>query len=515
MKYALIIFYFLLFKFTITTVIKDNDYVSLVYYEYSINITEINLTLLNRESEVAESESARIAYMRGGDLDKEIYEFYNKYFNHRWIFFTDNSSVANDLLLKNFDDLNINVYGLIVTKNLNYTIPKNNKNKDLSIYEIDDNFTQILINFDVRNNNKNIYFVLKIIYAISTYPENYLLIVSLAILFCAIGFLIFWNISLRTINHNYVFFIHKILYLLIYFNLFLGITLSLKSYFIRGTNFNEDNDSTIFIDVAIISLTGIYRTTLWIFILIFSMGYGISLQKLSRNDFKYCLKSFVFIYIILCMDQIIDSLITIKSIFGKYFQVSEIKNLIFYIIMLIILIQKQNQNISFLKRKFYYAQFISPEFTDAISVKFSLIKKFRILICFYLPLFLTALILHKTIFYDYDNTLLELYDYLIVDQITCFFVLVLIRPKIVPQNYNVDLGDDINADPGSIYKFKCPNYNENHIVITKITGKQINLIQNDNLPIVIIGPNNVKFNGANDTQINRYFTNVQIGFSYK
>ena len=511
---SLIIFFFLLFKFTISRIIKNKDSVSLVYYEYSINTTEINLTLLNRESDVAESEPAHIAYMRGGDLDKEIYEFYNKYFNHRWIFFTDNSSVANDLLLKDFDDLNMEVYGLIVPEILNYTIPKNNNNKDLSVYEINNNYTEILKNYDVRKNNKNVYFIFKIIYAISHYPENYLLIVSLSILICAIGFLIFWNITLKTIRNEYVFFIHKILNILIYFNVFLGIILLVKSVYIRGVDFNEDYESTIIIDVAIISLTGIFRTILWIFILIFSVGYGISLQRLSRNDFKYFLKSFVFIYITLCMDQIIDSLVNVIVIYGVFLHVSEIKNFIFYIIMLIIILRKQNKNISFLKRKFYYAQFISPEFTEAISVKICLIKKLRVLICFYLPLFLTTLVLHKTIFYDYDGTLLELYDYLIIDEITCFFILILIRPKIVPENYNVDLGDDINAEPGNLYKFKLPNYNECHSNISKITGKQVNLIQNDNLPIVIIGPNNIRFNGTNDTEINRYFSCLHVGYSH-
>ena len=511
----LIIFCFSIIQFSISTVIKDNDFVALIYYEYSLNTTEINLTLLNRESDVAESESALIAYMKGGELDKEIYDFYNKFFNHRWIFFTDNSSVVNELLLKDFDNLKMSVFGIIVPKNLSYEIPENNKNKDLSIYEIDDNYTEIFKNFDVRNNNKNTYFVLKVIYSISTYPENYLLILSIGILLCPIWFLIFWKIIMKTIRNTYVFFIHKILYLLMYFNLFLGIVLLIKAFYIRGTNFNEEVESTIFIDVAIISLNGVYRTILWMFILIFSMGYGISLQRLSRNDFKYFLKSFVFIYIVLCMDQIIDSLISIKSIFGIFFHVSEIKNLVFYIIILIILLQKQNKNIAFLKRKLYYAQFISPEFTEAISVKICLIKKFRILVCFYLPLFLTTLVLHKTVFYEYDGSLLELYDYLIADQITCIFVLILVRPKVVPQNYSVDLGDDINAEPGNLYKFKCPDYYESHSVIGKITSKQVNLIQKDNLPIVIIGPNNTRFNGANDTQVNRYFNSVQIGFSHK
>ena len=82
----------------------------------------------------------------------------------------------------------------------------------------------------------------------------------------------------------------------------------------------------------------------------------------------------------MCLDQIIDSAST-----GIWvFLLSEIKNLIFYISMLFLMLKKIRKTISFLERKLYYARALSLEYVEALVYKINLINKFKIMLYSYI-----------------------------------------------------------------------------------------------------------------------------------
>lgn len=501
--------------------LKEGDTVSLVLYEYRFNKTEYNLTLLNKGVDIIDSFQTKMAYMKNNEEDSEIFDYYSKYFNRIWIFFAKDSETVNNLLAKDFNEKDINVIAIIISKNLNYTLPKNNSREIIPIFEIEENYTDELKSYDIRNNTKEIFFLLKINRLINNYPENYLFFISLSIGLLGIFILIIWKVLIKMTRFVYILNLHKILSILIHLHILLGLVLIIKSLSIRGETMYGEYDSSIFIDAILVVINTIYRTALWFFILLVSHGWGISVQELGREDFKYFFKIFFAIYLIICLDQLIDSLIPMIWLF----YVSEIKNLIFYIYMLYLLLYKIRKNLKFLERKYYYAAILSPDYLESLIYKIKLVKKLRLLFIFYLPLYISTLTLHKTIFIKYDNSLLELYDYLSLDIILEALFLFLLRPKKLPDNYNIDYGE-ANEETGLIYNYKLPNYSEAFNNNQKITHYEIVECQEHNFPIIIIGPNNSSFNNnfirnGGDTSfignidINKYFNNLQIGYSIK
>lgn len=504
--------------------LKDGDTVSLILYEYGFNQTSFNLSLLNEKRKIYDKIISRLAYFSDLEKDSEILDYYTKYFNRIWIFFADNTSIINSLLAKDYDKYLINILAILIPDNLNYKMPEGekNNNKDIPVFSISSNFTDQMKNSDIRKAAKDTSFLLYIERKIKFYPENYLLIVSLLFLLIGVGFIVYWKILMKIVRAINILTLHKLLLIVIRGNIFLGIALLVKAISIRGEEVDSEYESSIFIDAILIIIDSIYRTSLWFFILLTSHGWGISAQELGRDDYKFFFKMFFFIYIVICLDQLIDSFIDTIWVF----QVSEIKNILFYTYLFVLIIKKIKFNIKFLQRKYYYSLILSPEYIDAILYKIKVLKKLRIMICFYLPLYLTGVVLHKTVFYPYDNPLLELFDYLIVDIIIQIFFLIILRPKELPENYSVDFGQSVEEDTGMIYNYKLPNYSEAFSKEEKISKNLINAVKEKEveIPIVVIGPNNKNtFNNSfirsgpdvNDlaeNDINKYFNHLNIGY---
>ena len=110
---------------------------------------------------------------------------------------------------------------------------------------------------------------------------------------------------------------------------------------------------------------------------------------------------------------------------------------------------------------------------------------------------------------------MESYDYLAVDFCFEYLLLLLFRPKELPENYNINLGDNINIDEGNIYKYILPKYSEMNSKICDLTKKEIDLCKKNQTPIVIIGAtDNVTDNNLeNNTSLNKYFLELNIGFA--
>ena len=68
--------------------------------------------------------------------------------------------------------------------------------------------------------------------------------------------------------------------------------------------------------------------------------------------------------------------------------------------------------------------------------------------------------------------------------------MLLLRPKELPENYNINFGDNIDIDEGNIYKYILPKYSEVNSKICDLTKKEIDLCKKNQTPIVIIGPTN-------------------------
>lgn len=506
-------FYFLILKTLISfvqssTKLKEGDKISLIQVEYGYNATRFELSLKNRDyAQINDLLSSRIAFLNNTETDNMIFELYSSYINRYWLFLVNSSEVANNLLLRD-DYLQKELYinGIIIPKRLQYKLPSDNKNPFIPIFELNDSEIDYLSLLDIRNTKKNIYFIFDITRVIGNYPETYLLINALVGCLLGLALLIYWKILIKVTRFIYVFTLHKFLYTLPFFITVLGVLFISKAIDLEGRNPYQINDDSMFLDTALFTINSIYRTLLWFFILLICCGWKITVQTLRTEDLKFLMRMLLITYVVTSLDQMIDSSETRIWVFN----LTEIKNLIFYIVMLFLLLSKIKKSVYFLQGRLYYARTLSLEYVEALSFKIRLINKNKLMIYSYLALYVIMILVHKIFVYPYDTNILELYDYHLLDIYLSIYFLLILRPQELPPNFNVDFGNDIEGDIGLIYKSFLPKYSE----INKKKINDLNEItshKDKNMPIIILGPC-LNRNNNDESSINNYINNIEIGF---
>jgi hypothetical protein len=493
--------------------LKKDDELFLIQTEYEYNATKFNVTVLNRENALINDQlSSRIAFLNNTESDKVIFDLYCNYINRFWLFLVNSSEVADQLLLRDdYEDNELIINGILIPKRLNYKMPEKNNNKNIPIFIIDDNYTDFLYSLDIRNMKKHVYFIFYIRRAITSYPEGYFLTIAILSLILGIGSFTYWRLIMKATRRAYILSIHRFLYTIPFFISLLSIFFFIKSIDVRGQDPYKELDDSVYIDTALVLLYAIYRALLWFLILLMCCGWKISMQHLGREELKFLIKMFLFIYIAVCLDQILDS-----AFEGLWlFHLSEIKNFFFYLGMLYLLLKKIKRNTIFLQRRLYYARALSLEYVEALIYKINMINKFKLMLYIYLGLFLLAIFIHKVIVNPYDTTTLELYDYYIIDLYLSLYFLFLLRPKVLPPNFNVDLGDDIEEDIGVIYKAFLTKYQDANKMLDS-SQKELLSCKDKEIPILILGPclSHISV-GEEDYSINNYINNVEVGFAKK
>ena len=118
-------------------------------------------------------------------------------------------------------------------------------------------------------------------------------------------------------------------------------------------------------------------------------------------------------------------------------------------------------------------------------------------------------------FYSFDEKVLETFDYASLDALLVCAVLYLFRPKQLPENYDIFMGDNIDVVEGEIYLCKLPKYSEANVKIERLKNKDVNKCLKNNDPILVVGPNNnssTKTSTKNSSSsINKYFLNLYVG----
>lgn len=506
-------FYFLILKTLIafvhsSTKLKEGDKISLVHVEYGYNVTRFELSLKNRDyAQINDLLSSRIAFLNNTETDNIIFELYSSYINRYWLFLVNSSEMANNLLLRD-DYLQKELYinGIFIPKRLQYKLPSDNKNPLIPIFELDDSEINYLSLLDIRNTKKNIYFIFDIARVIGNYPETYLLINALVGCIVGLALFIYWKILIKVTRFIYVFTLHKFLYTLPFFITVLGVLFISKAIDLEGKNPYQINDDSMFLDTALFTINSIYRTLLWFFILLICCGWKITIQSLRTEDLKFLMRMLLITYVVTSLDQMIDSNETRIWVFN----LTEIKNLIFYIVMLFLLLSKIKKSVYFLQGRLYYARTLSLEYVEALSFKIRLINKNKLMIYSYIILYVIMILVHKIIVYPYDTNILEFYDYHLLDIYLSIYFLLILRPQELPPNFNVDFGNDIEGDIGLIYKSFLPKYSE--INKKKINDfNEVTSHKDKNMPIIILGPC-LNSNNKDESSINNYINNIEIGF---
>ena len=491
--------------------LKYGDKLCLIQVEYGYNITNFTFEVLNKDdAEINEFLSSRIAFLNGTDSDKDIFELYSPYINKFWLFLAKSTSVVNSLLEKDdYKKKELYINGIIIPESLNYVMPEKNNNKKIPIFIAKDNIIEKLQSYDIRSVKKHIYFLFKIKRAISSYPEAYFLILSILFIFAGFGMNILWKRRTNSLPQVHILTVQKALICIPISIILLSFVFFIKSVDIKGADPNKEYINSIYVDTALVTMEALFRTLLWFFILLLSLGWNISVQSLSDRDTKFLMKMFLIIYILMCLDQLLDS----YRVKLWVFHLSEVKNILFCIGMMILLFQRINRSIRFLIKKLYYARILSLDYIDVLFYKIKILKNLYWMLGSYIVVFFLFILLHKTKLYRYDTELLELYNYTVVEIYLSAILLYLFRPRELPLNFNVDIGNDDVDDMGMVYKAYLPKYDSIDLKFLN-NNRNIRPFKGRNFPILVLGPCLSHIEAEEEeVSINNYINNINIGIA--
>ena len=495
------------------------EILSLTLYENTFVKNIYNVTLLNIKEAEIRTNPSKLAYITDiKNKDKEIYNYYSKYYNRIWIFYINNINQIQTVLSTDFDDYDIVITGILIPKSLHYKITKdNNNNRKVPIIEIDDNKTESMEQYDIRQNNRNTYFVITQPNG-NIIPMEYIITFSIFVLISSIIITLTWNIIEKKVGPNYIFGYHERIKYIFCAHIFLALTLLFKTISLLKAD-NYELSATV--EVSLTLSISFYKSFLWFLIYLVGYGWQICFQELLIAEQKKMVRILIAILINFWVDDILEKYFELFWIF----HLNEIKNLFTYSILLYCIVKNINKNLIILNRKYNYALSLIPDFVEGIRIKIKLISNLKKLVLSYLPIYIFILLIHKIFLFDYDVSLLIAYDYLIPDLILESIFIFLMRPKIVPDFYNVDLGEVLNEEDGITYKCCLPNFEERfEIDNTEITINKKDY-DTEEIPILVIGPNNDNIDSINnyidndndssgirECSINKYFANIQVGY---
>ena len=496
---------------------KKPQLLSVSVYENTFKKDTYNITLINPNYVKILKNPSKLAYITDiNQKDLIILTNYTKYYNKIWLFFITDIKQLEQVIEKKYENDNILITGLLIPESLSHQSIDMSEVEKFPLFTVNETLNNTLINYDIRKNKKNVYFIIN-------YTENLLLqffiVFSSISLISAIVIGVVWNILEKKVGPDYLFNYHERMKYVLCSHIFLAITLIFKTVSLMRT---ENYELTVAVEISLYLSVSFFRSLLWFLIYLISCGWNICFQELPMNEQRKMYKIFIGVALFFWIDDVLDKYC--KKLW--VLNISEIKNVILFTVLTILTRRNINKNIISLNRKYNYALNLLQDYADGISEKIKLLKYLKYEIFCYLPLYLMVLLINKLFLIDYDNPIILLYIYLIPDFILEFAFMFLLRPKIVPIFFGIDLGGMFNEEVGNTYICTLPKYEDfnDENVKEKITYDYYD--ENEKIPIVVFGPENSKNNSfmdedipeyANpiDLEINKYFASIKVGYIEK
>ena len=499
--------------------LKGPELLSVSVYENSFKKYTFNITLINPNYVKILKNPSKLAYITDiKNKDSYIFNNLTKYYNKIWLFFITDINEIIQVLEKKYESNSILITGLLIPESLDYSQIDFEEHQKYPIFTVDEELNTTLINYDLRKNKKNIYFIIN-------YTENLLIhffiIFSSFALVSAIVMGVVWNILEKKVGPDFIFSYHERMKYVLCAHIFLSITLIFKTISIMRT---ENYELTVAVETSLSLSISFFRSLLWFLIYLIACGWNICFQDLDTNEQKKIFRIFVLIAVLFLIDNTLDK-------YSKrlwVLNISEVKNLLLFLILTFSTVRNINKNLSILKRKYNYALTLLQDYADGISEKIKLLKYLKYDVFCYLPLYLLIVIINKFLLSEYDNPIILLFIYLIPDFILEFLFMILLRPKIVPIFFSIDLGDMFNEVEGNTYICQLPNFDEfnDDNIKEKIDYNKNDYNENEIMPIIVLGPeknknnsfiddNNSDKSGPLDLEINKYFASIKVGLIQK
>ena len=505
--------FFILFFVFFRCVFSDffiHEEIFIYFYEYNSNFSFYNISQINEIS--FSKKDAKFTVINSEEKFLKVLNF-SFYINKNWIFFCSNESLIDFILTKNKDSIkksNLNNLGLIVPSSFKNKFKNKFKNeKKIPFFAIDEENTKNFNYFDFFSFKKEIYTIFEtkdiLIYK---YPLNYFKIIGIFFLIVSISLAIFWNLELKKIQNTTL--LQKYYVYLIYLSFVLALLILSEIYIIDKeslkNSLQEKNNEIYVIETAIVTIKSVYRTGLWLSIILNSYGWQLSRLNLQTGQVRLLLTLFFLIF----MSQFIDAIHYKISMFT----LSEIKNFFFYVFMLYLSFIEGNKIRKFFRTKLTYAIILNREHIPTIKIKLNMIENLLFLVSMYVFFYVFLCWSNKIFFKKFDTEEFQIIQYFLLDFFLMLGILFIFRPKNYPLYFYDFQINEINI--GTVYIL---NIKKNNFVIdfkTVFKEKKINEKMNKKnklIPVVILNPMKNNNNNNNKENIqNQIIKNINLGF---
>jgi hypothetical protein len=141
---------------------KNPEFLTISVYENSFKKQTYNITLVNQKNAKISKEPSKLLYITDiENKDLSTLNEFSRFYNRIWLFYVTDVAEIPKILQKNyFNTRYILITGLIMPESLVYKNMRIDENEKIPVYTIEDRFNETLINYDLRNNKKNVYFVI-------------------------------------------------------------------------------------------------------------------------------------------------------------------------------------------------------------------------------------------------------------------------------------------------------------------------------------------------------------------
>ena len=297
-----LIFVILLLSISINYIFaKKPQLLSVSVYENSFKKDTYNITLINPSYVKILKNPSKLAYITDiNNKDSIILDNYTKYYNKIWLFFMTDISELKQVIEKKYENDNILITGLIIPESLDYNDIDMENIEKFPLFTINETLNKTLINYDIRKNKKNVYFIIN-------YTENLLLqffiVFSSIALISAIVIGVVWNILEKKVGPDYLFNYHERMKYVLCSHIFLAITLIFKTVSLMRT---ENYELTVAVEISLYLSVSFFRSLLWFLIYLISCGWNICFQELPVNEQRKMYKIFIGIALFFWIDDVLD-----------------------------------------------------------------------------------------------------------------------------------------------------------------------------------------------------------------
>lgn len=436
--------------FSIVFLAKKLQAISVIkLYRNDYQIEHINIKSLNLSENTIYHYNGKIMFLESYLEIEKVIKLY-KYYYKKWIFCINDTNEISKMLeyFENSEFTELSKSPIIIPEEIAGNITM--KNHTNQIFSVTSKMFLYLRNFEFYEANYNSFALLVVNNLFFDTPYTYLKIVLFVALILLGALIYFWRrLYLKNLRRN-KFILSKAV---IIFSLLKFLSISTLFYKIKTSEENSSrSNGKGYSQLILLAVNLVFKTLIWFFGIFVSDGWGITFNVLERNELKEYFRKYTFIYFALCLDEALDNLYSTES---TICYPSEIKNLVLFFFLLLVIFFKGKSTYKFLKTRLFEARFGFYDYVPIFRTKIKMIRWHLIINTAYFVAYSFVITLMNI---QYTSNEFKEVHYNAIDLILILGYTIIYRPRNFPVLFNEVVTSEFHYY-NNVYKMNVPMLN--------------------------------------------------------